>query len=1120
MGNPLTLKSAFNHCLRLPLALIIVLCLVLPGVSVTLQDNWLQVSFQPSRAFAAPTTITATVNASADDIYVYLQTDNITWIGSIVATSGGVGTYSAAVHRQGVGFIFRNINIPIGESISAASFNVTSKALRNLSTVNSTICAENNTLGLPFTTIANFKARRGAVVGGATSNLTSASVLWSAIPAWSADVTYTSPDISTIIQELVNSPYYKGDGTDNFTIFFDDFADSSTYNSQRERAFYLQDYGTEAYAPSLTITYGSNVPVVSSVTPTYGTDAGGTSVNISGANFQAGATVDVNGVPATGVNVVSSALITAVTPAGTPGAQNVSVNQSGESGNLTGGYWYVHALPNVATITRDNVATLFTFRIPWQDKGGVDRNNLFLTGAFGSNGNIYIMHSSNNGSTWSAPALFLSGIADYEYAIDIDEVNHKLTVIHDHHGDVADNDLYYQRYTINADASLTPDAADQSIYTPTEGWGLADSDVAVSSGGYPMIVCAEVSASANTSLAVAFTSSTNNGTFTMTRTVLHDAYTNQPTFKAVQPTLVALNSNRMGVAYGTTFATSGTVIYFRLWDGAAFGDQENATTSMLSAGWYDLFSIAAVGDDVYLAFTKWANGLISAKRVYGATPAWQAEQTISATFSSPMIKSNGNQVAVFFADTNNIYTASYNGTAWNTPVSSANETLNGGIYPNAYNVCASTNGTSTEFKAWYTSGNSTAHFFRVLSYTASGSGVSAPTVVTNAASSITSSSAVLSGNLTSKGGQNSTAIFYWDTSDKGSTLNDWSNNGTATAPAQPMDVGEFTLTISSLSPNTQYFFRASANNTAGIGQGSTANFTTSVAITSPGVTNDGGATNITNTTARLNGEITDTGNENPTVVVFYGTSDGGAVAASWSNNATIGVEALGTFYYDVGILTQNTLYYYRMRAVNSANTTWAASSANFTTTNIAALDPPTNLTLTDTGGVGFTVTWDIGAGAIYTMVRLSRVDYPATTSAYEQIYYGTGTTVTVTGAALDTSQYFVNAWSFAADNTTASSNTSATIGGTGMTSIASTFTLLLSLLVVAFINILAFKYGDEPDNLFLWFLPVAANGTFGSYLATTGTPGSALWVEGICIIVLSGFILCRIAIRMFFRKIK
>ena len=84
----------------------------------------------------------------------------------------------------------------------------------------------------------------------------------------------------------------------------------------------------------------NTAPTVSSITPKSGTTAGGTAVVITGANFQAGATVKIGGVAATGV-VVSGNTITATTGAHATGTVAVAVtNPDTSNGALSNGYFY------------------------------------------------------------------------------------------------------------------------------------------------------------------------------------------------------------------------------------------------------------------------------------------------------------------------------------------------------------------------------------------------------------------------------------------------------------------------------------------------------------------------------------------------------------------------------------------------------------------------------------------------------------------------------------------------------------------------------------------------------------------------------------------------------------
>jgi hypothetical protein len=101
-----------------------------------------------------------------------------------------------------------------------------------------------------------------------------------------------------------------------------------------------------------TYTYAT-APTFTSIAPTSGPIAGGMSVTIVGTNFVSGGSfgVTIGGASATSVVRVDASHITAVTPAGTVGAQNVTItNNDGQSVTGTGSYTYV-AAPTFGSIS-------------------------------------------------------------------------------------------------------------------------------------------------------------------------------------------------------------------------------------------------------------------------------------------------------------------------------------------------------------------------------------------------------------------------------------------------------------------------------------------------------------------------------------------------------------------------------------------------------------------------------------------------------------------------------------------------------------------------------------------------------------------------------------------------
>jgi len=109
------------------------------------------------------------------------------------------------------------------------------------------------------------------------------------------------------------------------------------------------------------------------------------------------------------------------------------------------------------------------------------------------------------------------------------------------------------------------------------------------------------------------------------------------------------------------------------------------------------------------------------------------------------------------------------------------------------------------------------------------------------------------------------------------------------------------------------------------------------------------ASNVRPTTATLDGQVLSTGNDTPTVTLFYGTANGRTNVAAWSNSIAVGLQD-GSFSRSVSNLMPNTSYYFTANAVNAAGTNWATPSLTFTTlpltTSSLANLPATNVQAT------------------------------------------------------------------------------------------------------------------------------------------------------------------------------
>ena len=104
------------------------------------------------------------------------------------------------------------------------------------------------------------------------------------------------------------------------------------------------------------LAYAPPPPTVTSISPSAGTTAGGTSVTIKGTGFLSGATVEI-GNPATSVNVVSETEITATTAATAAGSDEVVVTDAGGISTGTPSPSYTYVIPPTVTSISPSAGT-------------------------------------------------------------------------------------------------------------------------------------------------------------------------------------------------------------------------------------------------------------------------------------------------------------------------------------------------------------------------------------------------------------------------------------------------------------------------------------------------------------------------------------------------------------------------------------------------------------------------------------------------------------------------------------------------------------------------------------------------------------------------------------------
>ena len=266
---------------------------------------------------------------------------------------------------------------------------------------------------------------------------------------------------------------------------------------------------------------------------------------------------------------------------------------------------------------------------------------------------------------------------------------------------------------------------------------------------------------------------------------------------------------------------------------------------------------------------------------------------------------------------------------------------------------------------------------------------------TTSATSITSSSAILGGNVTDEGAtQVSVRGLVYGTTTGASTFSVTVGSG----------AGTFTGTITGLAQGTTYFVRSFATNVQGTSYGAETSFTTQ---TTPTVSVTATPTSLTTTSAVGGGTISSTGGATITTSgLVWGASTNPEITLSTktTNGATS-----GTFTSSITGLTQGTTYYVRAYATNYLGTSYGPNITftTLTTPTVSATATVTSITGTTATGGG-TISADGGA----TVTSRGLVWGTTSGATTFSVSSGTGTgtyTIGLTGLSIATN-YFVRAF--------------------------------------------------------------------------------------------------------------
>jgi len=144
----------------------------------------------PALAATYDVVVERAVGASSDDCMVFY--DGVTWQFGMTMESVQAGCYGTSYQRMQSGMRFANIDVPRDATIVSAYLYLYS-SYDDSSVVETEIWGEDVNNAATFTTYANFYDR----------NPTSTAVYWS-VDAWTKNVWYESPNIKSVVQEVVN----------------------------------------------------------------------------------------------------------------------------------------------------------------------------------------------------------------------------------------------------------------------------------------------------------------------------------------------------------------------------------------------------------------------------------------------------------------------------------------------------------------------------------------------------------------------------------------------------------------------------------------------------------------------------------------------------------------------------------------------------------------------------------------------------------------------------------------------------------------------------------------------------------------------------------------------------
>jgi uncharacterized protein (TIGR02145 family) len=318
---------------------------------------------------------------------------------------------------------------------------------------------------------------------------------------------------------------------------------------------------------------------------------------------------------------------------------------------------------------------------------------------------------------------------------------------------------------------------------------------------------------------------------------------------------------------------------------------------------------------------------------------------------------------------------------------------NGGFTSQLKNLEA---GTLYYIKAYISDGKETA-YGKEISFTTTAAVL--PTITTIAVTFITTTTATSGGTVSSDGGAPVTMRgVCWSTTTGSSTANSKTTDGTGT--------GNYSSSISGLTPGITYYVRAYATNSAGTVYGNELSFT-ATALSLPTLSTTA-ITGITQTTVTSGGNITSDGGASVTV---RGVCWSTFVNPTTTDNTTSNSTGSGSFVSSLTGLTSNTTYYVRAYATNIVGTAYgnqvsfktALLLPTLTTDNVSVITPTTAI-------CGGNITSEGDAPVTARGVCWGTTTSPTTANSKTDDGSGTGTFISYLTGLTHGATYYVRAY--------------------------------------------------------------------------------------------------------------